>query len=118
MAKRKLEKTIDGKIVKVKELETGETREYDFTKLPADIQEKFGPFGLGHKIGDAAAGKSGNVALEAMDKVWEGLMAGNWAVRAPAAPKVTKKQLLENLEKLSPKEQNVARGLLEKLGII
>ena len=118
MAKRKLEKEIDGKVVKIKELETGKTREYDFTKLPADIQDKFGPFGLSHKIGDAAAGKSGNVALEAMDKVWEGLMAGNWAVRAPAAPKYSKKQLLENLEKLSPKEQAVARSLLEKLKVI
>ena len=118
MAKRKLEKTIDGSIVKVKELETGESREYNFAELPKDIQDKFGPFGLAHKIGDAAAGKSGNVALEAMDKVWEGLVQGNWAVRAPAAPKYSKKQLLENLEKLSPKEQSVARSLLEKLKVI
>ena len=118
MAKRKLEKTIEGTDLPVKELETGEEMKNDFASLPKEIQAKLGPYGLCQKIGDAAAGKSGQVAVDSMNKVWEGLMANNWSVRAPAAPKLSKKDLLENLGKLAPKEQSVAKALLEKLGII
>ncbi|RPI52900.1 MAG: hypothetical protein EHM49_04950 [Deltaproteobacteria bacterium] len=117
MAKRKLEKKIEGTVVTITEGVTGEVRNYDSAKLPKDIQAKFIPFGLGHKEGDAAAGKSGKEALEAMDKVWEGLMAGNWAVRAPAGPKVTKKDLEEKISSMSPADQKAAKALLAKLGL-
>jgi len=30
---------------------------FDFNTLPKDIRVKFGPFGLGHKLGDSAAGR-------------------------------------------------------------
>jgi hypothetical protein len=61
MAKKakKLEKVIEGSVVKIKEVVTGADMAFDFTKLPVDVQTKFGPFGLGHKLGDAAAGCSG-----------------------------------------------------------
>ena len=32
-------------------------KKYKFDLLPLDIQSKLGPFGLGHKLGDGAAGR-------------------------------------------------------------
>ena len=91
--------------------------EFDFMQLPKDIRVKFGPFGLGHKLGDSAAGKSGAEAEESINKVWEGLMSGDWTTRAPAAPKLTKKNIAEGLGNLSGDEAEAARALLAKLGI-
>lgn len=113
---KKLTKEIEGNIVKLS-VEGGPNKEYDFGVLPKDIRAKLGPFGLGHKLGDAAAGKSGKDAEDAIDKVWEGLMAGDWTTRAPAAPKLTKKNLIENLGGMSDEEQAAAKALLAKLGI-
>ena len=113
---KKLAKEIEGSIVKLS-VEGGAFKEYDFAVLPKDIRQKFGPFGLSHKLGDSAAGKSGADAEAAIDKVWEGLMAGDWTTRAPAAPKLTKKNLVENLGGMSEEEQAAAKALLAKLGI-
>lgn len=113
---KKLAKEIEGSIVKLS-VEGGPFKEYDFAVLPKDIRQKFGPFGLSHKLGDSAAGKSGADAEAAIDKVWEGLMAGDWTTRAPAAPKLTKKNLVENLGGMSKEEQEAAKQLLAKLGI-
>jgi hypothetical protein len=90
---------------------------FDFSKLPNGIQEKFGPFGLGHKLGDSAAGREGKDAESSIGKVWEGLMKGDWSVRAPAAPKISVAEVAANFSKLTPKEQDVAKKLLESLGI-
>ena len=117
MAAKRLSKTIVGNVVNVTEVESGEKREYDFKKLPQDIQEKFGPFGLSHRVGDSAAGKKGKDAVEAMDKVWSGLMEGNWTVRAPAGEKLTKKALTDRVDQMSPKDQKAAMELLKKLGV-
>lgn len=118
MAKKKMTKEIDGSIIKITVLD-GEKGavDYDFTKLPADIQAKLGPFGLNHKLGDSAAGKKGMEAEEAISKVFEGLMDSNWSVRAPAAPKVSTKTIATNLSSLSEKEQNAAIEVLQRLGI-
>lgn len=113
---KKLAKEIEGSIVKIS-VEGGAPMEFDFASLPKDIRVKFGPFGLGHKLGDAAAGKSGAEAEESITKVWEGLMAGDWTTRAPAAPKLTKKNIAENLGNMSEDEAAAAKALLEKLGI-
>jgi len=91
--------------------------EFPFNKLPEKIQELFGPFGLGHKLGDAAAGRSGKDAESSIGKVWEGLMKGDWSVRAPAAPKISITEVQANFAKLAPKEQAVAKTLLAGLGI-
>jgi hypothetical protein len=72
---------------------------------------------LSHKLGDAAAGKSGAEAEEAINKVFEGLASGDWTTRAPAAPKLTKKSIAENLGNLDEAGQAAARELLAKLGI-
>ena len=90
---------------------------FDFLELPEAIQEKLGPFGLNHKLGDAAAGKSGVEAEEAIQRVWEGLMSGDWSVRAPAAPKVSLKAVADNFSNLDEGEQEAAKALLASLGM-
>jgi hypothetical protein len=118
MAVRKLAKEIEGPIVTIKEASTDATLMFDFTELPAEIQTKFGPFGLGHKLGDSAAGKEGKEAVDAINKVWDGLMAGDWSVRAPAGEKVSKTSIVSKIGALSADEQDAARALLAKLGVI
>lgn len=90
---------------------------FPFKKLPPKIQELFGPFGLGHKLGDAAAGRKGKDAEASVLKVWEGLMKGDWTVRAPAAPKISAAEVKTKFDKLSPAEQKTAKALLAGLGI-
>lgn len=120
MAKKekKLTKVIEGNIVKITEVTTGKAMEFDFAKLNADIQKKFGPFGLSHKLGDAAAGCSGQEAVDSIQKVWEGLMAGNWAVRAPKGESVSMTAIASGIDKLPAAEKKAAQALLEKLGIL
>lgn len=91
--------------------------EFSFDKLPKPIQDKFGPFGYGHKLGDSAAGRKGKDAEAAIIKVNEGLMKGDWSVRAPAAPKINVAELTDNFGKLSKKEQEVAKKFLSGLGL-
>ena len=90
---------------------------FPFSKLPPAIQEKFGAFGYGHKLGDSAAGRKGKDAEAAILKVNEGLMKGDWSVRAPAAPKVNVAEIMTNFEKLSKKEQEVAKKFLSGIGL-
>lgn len=90
---------------------------FDFNQLPDEIKAKLGPFGLGHKLGDAAAGKTGTDAEEAIEKVFEGLMKADWTVRAPAAPKMTKKDIMKNLENLPAEAREQALAGLRLLGI-
>ena len=113
---KKLAKEIEGSVVKIS-VEGNTPMEFDFAALPKDIRVKFGPFGLAHKLGDSAAGKTGAEAEESINKVWEGLMSGDWTTRAPAAPKLTKKNIAEGLGNLSGDEAEAARALLAKLGI-
>jgi len=104
---KKLEKKIEGNVVT---LTSGtESKTFDFSALPADIQSKFGPFGLGHKLGDAAAGKEGVEIFAAIEKVWEGLVKGDWSVRAPAGEKVNVKTLLANVDGMDASDEEKAR---------
>lgn len=120
MAKKakKLGKEILGNIIKITELVTGKVLEYDFTKLPKEIQAKLGPFGLNHKLGDAAAGKAGQDAVDSIQKVFDGLMAGNWEVRVPRGESVSVNTINAGIDKLPPKEAEAAKALLIKLGVI
>jgi len=115
---KKLSKEIEGEMVKIAAFGgvKGEMV-FLFTDLPADIQSKLGPFGLGHKLGDAAAGKEGAEAEEAIEKVFAGLKSGDWSVRAPAGPRVSIKALAENVSKLDPASQEAAKALLTSLGV-
>jgi len=90
---------------------------FDVSTLPAEIQTNLVPFGLGHKLGDAAAGRTGKDAEEAITKVFEGLVKGDWTVRAPAAQKVSLSDIAANLKNLGPEEQAAARALLAQMGI-
>jgi hypothetical protein len=118
MADKKLQKKIEGTIISITSLggAQGEML-FDFSDLPQDIQTKLGPFGLGHKLGDAAAGKSGAEAEESIQKVWGGLMANDWSVRAPAGPKVSLKSIADKYGSLTPEEQQAAKTLLSSLGV-
>jgi len=117
-SRRKLTKEVTNNGVKITVF-NGEKGEmfFDFTKYPVEIQGKLGPFGLGHKLGDAAAGRSGKDAEEAINKVHAGMMANDWTTRAPAVPKVKVTDLLENFQKMSKKEKEIAGPLLAALGI-
>ena len=118
-SRRKLEKDLtDHPLVKITALggKKGQMT-FDFSDLPEEIQDRLGPFGLGHKLGDAAAGRKETEAEDAIAKVWEGLMAGDWSVRAPAVPKVSVKAIAENYELLSDAEKAAAKTLLDGLGI-
>ncbi len=117
--RRRLSKSIDGQILTIAEALTETEMKFDFTELPEEIQSLFGPFGLSQKLGDSAAGKKGQEAVDSIMKVWEGLKAGNWTVRAPAAEKVSKKSILGKYEELPEgKEKEMAAELLKKLGIM
>jgi len=115
---KKLYKEIVGTIVKIKEAVTGKEMSFDFSKLPKEIQEKLGPFGLNHKLGDAAAGCSGQEAVDSIQKVWDGLVAGNWAVRAAKGESVSVSAISSGIDKLPAAEKAAATALLIKLGII
>ena len=120
MAKKakKLTKEIVGTVVKIDEVITGIKMEFDFAKLPAEIQAKLGPFGLSHKLGDAAAGCSGQEAVDSINKVFDGLKSGNWAVRAAKGESVSMNAISAGIDKLPPKEAEAAKALLLKLGIL
>jgi hypothetical protein len=115
---RKLLRDIEGS--KVKFTSVGGTQGemvFDTDLLPAEIKEALIPFGLNHKLGDSASGKEGTDAEEAIMKVWEGLMAGDWTVRAPATPKVSVKSMVDKIANLDPEAQAKARELLASLGV-
>jgi len=119
MAKaEKLSKEITGTVVKIKELTTNTEMVFDFSKLPKEIQQKLGPFGMSHKLGDAAAGCAGQEAVDSIKKVWEGLTKGDWSVRAPRGESVSMSALNAGLDKLPEREKAAAQALLLKLGII
>jgi hypothetical protein len=115
---KKLKKEINETVVKISVVDgTQGEMEFDFLSLPDEVQDKLGPFGLSHKLGDAAAGKNGPEAEEAIQKVFKGLMENNWSVRAPAAPKISAKDVAANLENFEGPEKEEALAILQKLGI-
>ena len=115
---KKLTKEIEGATITLIEGTTNTSLSFDTSKLSAEIQSKLIPFGAGHKLGDAAAGKEGQEAVDAINKVWEGLIEGNWSVRAPASEKISSSALVAMYNGLtSAKDKIVARGMLEKVGM-
>lgn len=113
---KKLSKVIEGNVLTIAESVTGAKLVFDADKLPAAIKANLMPYGLSQKLGDAAAGRSGQDAVDAINKVWDGLMKGDWSTRVPAAEKVTKKGIFDKVEAMPDgKEKDLARKLLEKL---
>jgi hypothetical protein len=116
--KKKLVKEISGTVVKLTEGITGTVLTFDVSKLPAEIQGKLAPFGLGHKLGDAAAGKEGQEAIDSINKVFEGLMANDWTVRAPAGEKISKSEISTKFNAMPEgAEKEKTRAALAALGI-
>jgi len=115
---KKLEKNIEEAQVKISVLNGAKGEMvFDFNALPDEIKTSLGPFGLNHKLGDAAAGKEGTDAEDAITRVWEGLLAGDWSVRAPASPKVSIKELAANFANLDDSQKEAAKALLASLGL-
>jgi hypothetical protein len=115
---KKLTKNVDGTVVTITAIggEAGEMT-FDTSVLSADVQSKLVPFGVSHKLGDAAAGRTGKDAEEAIQKVWEGLLAGEWTVRQAAAPKVSLSKIKDALAGMSPEDAEKARALMASMGI-
>jgi hypothetical protein len=113
---RKLNKTVEGTTIVLEVVSTGDKLTYTLDQFEK-VAEQLTMYGVSQKLGDAAAGKDGKEAVEAITKVADGLISGDWSIRAPAAPKVTKAQINENLAAMSDKERAAAEELLKKLGI-
>jgi len=91
---------------------------FDCDELPEEIRKHFVPFGVGHKLGDAAAAAESPVEAEAfVQKVWEALKKGEWVIRRPAAPKVSLADVATNFKNLSEEEREAAAVLLKALNI-
>lgn len=120
MAKKKLTKVFDEKnpdLLIITEMVTNTVIKIDISKYPREIQHNLFKHGVLQKLGDAAAGRSGQEAVDSINKVQVGLMAGNWAVRAPAAPKISKAALSEAMAEMSPQDAKKAADLMKKLGV-
>jgi hypothetical protein len=116
---KKLAKVIEGNVLTIKEAITNTTLVFDAGKLPEAIQKNLMPYGLSQKLGDAAAGREGQDAVDAIKKVWEGLMKGDWSTRAPAAEKVSKKSILDKFNAMPEgPEKKAARNILQSLGLL
>jgi len=114
---RKLTKEVEGTTITLDVVSVGTKLVFSLDQFNDDIQQKLSMYGISQKLGDAAAGKDGQEAVDAIQKVADGLIAGDWTIRAPAAAKVTKAQINDNLSNMSEKEQVAAKALLAKLGI-
>lgn len=116
---KKLSKVIEGNVLTITEGITGTVLKFDAGTLPAAIQANLMPYGLSQKIGDAAAGREGQEAVDAMNKVWDGLSKGDWSTRVPAAEKITKKSIVEKVEAMTdPAEKQKYTDLLKKIGLM
>ena len=114
--KRKLSKSVVGNVLTITESTTDTVMTFDAGKLPEAIQANLMPYGMSQKLGDAAAGKTGKTAVDAINKVWEGLMKGDWSVRAPAAEKISKNDILATYNEMPEgKEKVIFKGLLKNL---
>ena len=63
----------------------GHEMTFTVANLSPDIIVELVAHGLTQKVGDAAAGKSGDEALAAMQKVYDGLAEGYWGVKRSGA---------------------------------
>jgi len=120
---KKLAKSIEGTVLTITEGTTGTVITVDFAKLPDNIKANLGPYGLSQKLGDPAAGKEGQEAIDSIMKVKEGLEKGDWTVRAPAAEKFNKKEIVEKFNAMAPAQKAILAGnpelkkTLEALGV-
>ena len=121
--RKKLTKVIEGTVLTITEAITNTVIKVDFAKLPENIKANLGPYGLSQKLGDAAAGKEGQEAVDSIMKIKEGLEKGDWTVRAPAAEKINKKDIVDKFNAMAPQQKAVLaanpelKKTLEALGV-
>lgn len=114
---KKLSKVVEGNVLTI--TAGDKVMKFEIANYPVNIQDNLKMHGLSQKLGDAAAGAdSAAEAAEFITKVNDALLKGEWATRAPAGEKLTKKGILEKYEGLSDKEKALAAPLLKKLGLI
>ena len=120
---KNLSKGFEGDVLVMAEAITGTELRFDINDLPETIKANLMKHGMSQKLGDAAAGKSGQEAIDSINKVWDGLSKGDWSVRAPAAAKVDKKAVLAKFAAMDSSAKELlasnpeTKDLLEKLGV-
>jgi len=117
--RRKLQKHIENETVIITAI-GGAKGEMIFpiSTLNPEIIKRLAEHGLSQKLGDAAASTSdGLEAEEKIETCWNALVAGDWSTRAPASPKLTKKNIVEKLAELPEDEREATLAALAKLGI-
>ena len=121
--RKKLTKVIEGTVLTITEGITNTVIKVDFAKLPENIKANLGPYGLSQKLGDATAAKEGQEAVDSIMKIKEGLEKGSWTVRAPAAEKINKKDIVDKFNAMAPQQKAVLaanpelKKTLEALGV-
>lgn len=114
---KKLTKSFEGTVLTLDFVDGSGPKTFDFNDLPKEMQAALGPFGLGHKLSDAASALRGVEAEARVSEVWAGLMANEWSTKGTPTPKVSVNAILDNFGKLSAKEKKSAAALLASLGI-
>lgn len=116
---KKLSKVFEGDILIITEGATGIVMRLDLAPMPDNVKVWATKHGFSQKLGDAAAGKEGKEAIEAIQKVYDGLLKGDLTVRAPATEKISKNSMLDLFNAMPEgKEKIVFKGLLLKLGVL
>jgi len=92
--------------------------EINSEELSESVQLKALQHGLLSKIGDAAAGKSGQEAVDAIQRVIDTLIAGNWNTRKEGGGATGwKKAVADKLAAMSDEEREAAIATLAKAGL-
>lgn len=89
---------VDAKSGTIKFLGSGNTLTFKLDDLKPEIVIQAALHGLNQKLGDAAAGKQGDEAEEAVNSVMEQIVAGNWratAERGEARPSFVAEAVFE-----------------------
>lgn len=115
---KKLVKSIDGTVVTIEAIGgVAGAVQFDTALLSDEMKAILIPFGASHKLGDAAAGRTGEDAEKAIQAVWDGLLKGEMTVRQPAAPKVSISKVKDALAGMSAEDAEKARALMAQMGI-
>lgn len=117
---QKLKKAVDydNGTVTIEVISIGKSLECELSKLPDDIMEKLPVLAISHRIGDSAAGKDGDEALAAMTRVWDGLVSGNWQVKAEPGERMSKAKAQAAIDRIQdPKKKALAQELFKDMGL-
>ena len=112
-----MEKTLTADSLTIKILGTDFNLEARPADLPENVQALLPTIALSHMLGDAAAGKSGQEAVDRIQKKWDALVEGNLSIRKPAEKKISVSEVSKNLEGLSEEEAAKVRAAFELLGV-